>query len=263
MYKRIFARNLSISGLDHFVTAMTYPKKSLLTCALFSLILLSFSSVSRADIVLIDYDDGNSSNGIHDSNVLAGGMTRSDGSDLLIGAFAPWVGLSTGDIQFFTNLASGVGSANNFAMTRDRVLGVETGYIITGGETISSEYSWRDASGWSATATVQFDLFYTDDNSITGTATNIFTLNSGPRAFASTWETESGSGLVTDDLAIGKQLFAKMSTNATQGTFSRIDNIFLSVSPASVPEPSSIALLGIASLGLAYRNRRRKDRAIN
>jgi len=196
--------------------------------------------------ILIDYDDGTAGGG-HDAAVLEGDFTGMTTSDL-----TPWADLSTGGSQILTNNNSGVGSNQNFAITLDRVLGVDTGHTIASGESYNMSFMWRDAANWDAPDTVQLVLFYTADNTIAGTATDIATLNSGSRATTGAWETEAASGVaLADGGAVGKTLFARLESTGLQGEFSRIDNVFVEV----VPEPGSIALLSLGGLALLRRRR--------
>ncbi|XAL99058.1 PEP-CTERM sorting domain-containing protein [Phycisphaeraceae bacterium D3-23] len=213
-----------------------------------ALALAASAPLCATGAILVDYDDGVAGGG-HDAAVLAGDMTG-----LTDASFTPWVSLGTGAPQFRTNNAQGVGSANNYVATLDRILGIDTGYTIQAGDSFDMEFSWRDAANWDADDTMRLVLFYTADNTIGGTATDIATLDSGGRVSTSTWETESASGVALSDAgAVGNTLFARLESNSAQGEFSRVDNIYIDVSP--VPEPGSLALLGLGGLTLLRRRR--------
>ena len=92
--------------------------------------------------VLVDFDDGNGSNGIHDSAVNDGDF---QGQGTGSGVAAPWVALVTTP-QFQDGLESGIGGARNGTMSYTRELGVDTGQRLTIGDIYVVEFFWRDAS---------------------------------------------------------------------------------------------------------------------
>lgn len=223
------------------------------TAVALSLIALPASAAT----VLIDYDDGDAGNGVHDVAVLDG-----DFSLALTNLFAPWQSVGTNADQVNTSLPSGVGSTANNVVATGRSLAVNTGYTIQAGATFDLSFMWRDASGWDDTDTVSLLLYYTDDNTIKGSTNNVLDpvavtglldFNSGQRATLATWETVmfTGAGFA-DANAIGKNLFLRIVTNdASASEFARLDNVFLQV----VPEPSVALLGGLGLFALLCRRR--------
>jgi hypothetical protein len=204
------------------------------------------AGVLNADVILIDYDDGAPGGG-HDVEVLSGGFTG-----LTDAAYSPWVSLGTGNPQFRTNFPSPNGGGENYVSTLDRVLAINTGYSIAGGDSYNIEFSWRDAANWDADDTVFMTMFYTADDVIGSTAIDIGALDSGGRVTVADWENESGTVALTDVGAIGHTLFVRINANSAQGEFSRIDNIFVE-SVSAIPEPGSISVFGMAIIGTVLR----------
>ena len=215
------------------------------------------SATAQADI-LIDYDDGVAGGG-HDVEVLAGSFDTQTTA-----APAPWEAIGTGVEQFAGNLGSGVGSANNYVAGWDsvangqaRALAIDTGHTIAAGESYNMGFMWRDAFGWSDAETVNLTVYYTDDNLITGAATDIATLNSGVRVSAATWETEAATGLSGAGV-VGKTLFARVDQSSTRNlsiltsNYSRFDNVYLEV----IPEPATIGMVGLFGAALLFVRRK-------
>ncbi len=215
---------------------------------LISTLAAAVASTCSYGATLIDFNDGTPT-GSPDPEILAGGFTG-----LTDGDPAPWENIGTGNAQFIGNLNSPGSGGTNFAVTRDRILAINTGYTIAAGDIFNVSYAWRDAANWDANDEVEMNLFFTNDDLITGTQTAI-TIASGGRDATTTWETEGDTGLFfVDPLAVGKTLFVSLGApNVTQGEFSRMDDVFVEV--ISVPEPSSTALIGLAGLGLLIRRR--------
>jgi len=174
--------------------------------------------------VLVDFDDGNGSNGIHDSAVNDGDF---QGQGTGSGVAAPWVALVTTP-QFQDGLESGIGGARNGTMANTRELGVDTGQRLAIGDIYVVEFFWRDASAWDADDEFQVVLFYTNTDAIGGTATTVFTAASGPRNSTVTWEGDYDvSPPFADNSGAGKTLFAKLVGTGESGEFARFDNIYI------------------------------------
>ena len=88
---------------------------------------------------------------------------------------------------------------------------------------------WQDAFDWDdATDEVRVTLFVTDDDTISGTRTNLVVGLSGTSTQNDTFEPVYHDGIYaadTDD--IGKRLFVEIDTTATDASFGRLDNFVL------------------------------------
>ena len=197
------------------------------------------STVARE--VLIDYNDGNASNSIHDVAVNDG-----DFSGQVVGNSInlPWQSLTNG-AEFQSSLPPGIGSDTNGVMAFERVYALDTGHKLALGDVFILEYFWRDASEWDgALDNIEMVLYYTDSNAIDGIATDIFTLNSGGRTKDNLWEVESGMSSAFDDKpGVNKKLFVRLQGTNEQDEFARIDNIFLEVVNRNPQHPRGILLL--------------------
>jgi hypothetical protein len=187
------------------------------------------------------------------------------GGDTLNGNFNSLVSESTVDAQPFDNVLGwyNIAPSGNqttqatranvdFDGSRNAVLAggthryfaMDTGHTISAGESFDVGYVWRDASGWNdAVDQVVVFLFVTDDNTITGTRTDLVQDLSGLSTQDSTYEEVDHDGIYEATAAdAGKILFVMFAANTTTtNKFARLDNFTLEVSvtlAASGPNPS-------------------------
>lgn len=191
-----------------------------------ALFLAAFLLSLNGQTILMDYDDGDAGNGVHDANINNGDVGIQD-----------W----TGDHQYATNNASGVGSNQNLIMGSNRVTSHSlepAGYSVEVGHTLDASFMWRAAANWDAADRPVFSIFYTDDDTITGNPTELFSYEV-PTSNGTTYRVEPvPSHLITDTGAVGKTLFVQLTDNASAGggEFIRVDNFFVSVD-TTVPSP--------------------------
>jgi len=205
------------------------------------------SSVNAAKTILVDFDGTADSLGNHNAEVLKGGFTGFTNT-----SYSPWVSTGGG---FASSLASPNGGGENYVIEAPSTLSVDTGHTIALGDTFNVGFSWRNGYNWESNRTISVDLYYTDDDTIDGTATNIVSLDSGGYETKNVWQTESATGQSFNDAAAnGKKLFLKIQPHAPNGRYARVDNVYLDVT--TVPEPSSTALLGLGGLALILRRRK-------
>jgi len=163
-----------------------------------------------------------------------------------------------------TNLPSPDGSRNAvLSLSGDRIFGSElglNGYTVSEGDTFDVQYEWRDAFNWNDNLDkVAITLFTTDDNTITGVATQLVVDFSGLSTTNNTYETVDHDGIYTatngDD---GKKLFLTFQGQSGEGSdtngFARFDNLTLEVTQV-IPEPSSALLICLAGISLMGRRR--------
>jgi len=207
----------------------------------------------------MDYDDGVSGGG-HDAAIRDGDFenTTSTEDAASFDQMPNWTNLASGEDQTLemtrANLDSGVGGTRNFVVNTDRNPAQSLGQTITTGDTFNASFMWRDASGWDdTTGRISLVLYYTDNDQINGTATDLVTFTSRASTTNSAYQTETFTSTgFSDSGADGKNLFLRIETESDG--YARMDNIYIEV--ASVPEPSSSALLGLGGLALLLRRRR-------
>ncbi|MCB1131152.1 MAG: choice-of-anchor D domain-containing protein [Verrucomicrobiae bacterium] len=182
------------------------------------------TQLSATEIILMDYDDGDAGNGVHDANINNGDIGVQD-----------WIG----DLQYSTSNVSGVGSNQNLIMGSNRTAShtmETTGYSADVGHTLTPSFMWRTAANWDADDRPVFSIFYTDDDTITGSPTDLFSYEV-PTAGTGTYRVEDvPSHVIVDPGATGKTLFVRLADNASAigGEFYRADNIFVSVEDTPV-----------------------------
>ncbi|MGB0992684.1 MAG: PEP-CTERM sorting domain-containing protein [Akkermansiaceae bacterium] len=221
--------------------------------SIFSFILVAASplAVQAATVTLID--------GSSTANVRNGAFTTTtnwvetgtagDGVQYLTNNNNNLAGSSAGD-NVVVGVVTGTGAT--------RWVGQDTGHTIALGDQFTLDFDWRNASGWGAAETIDAFLFYTNDDTIGGTRTNLFSFNTGGETANNTWENESFAQTagVADAGAVGKTLFLSIqsASGVSSGSFSRLDDVTLVVD--TVPEPSSTALLGLGGLALVLRRKK-------
>ena len=169
-----------LGGLCSFPKTLVF-----LTAIAFS---TSVSSLALAQI-LIDYDDGDALNGIHDASILNGGFedvlvtAGSAGDRLQYDEVPNWTNVGGADQTFdFIRTNIELSSDQNAVISDspDRQAGINTGHSISLGDVFDYSYFWRDASAWNdAGDQVGFRFFTTLDDTIGGSVVNEYEFLSG------------------------------------------------------------------------------------
>ncbi|MEO0509911.1 MAG: PEP-CTERM sorting domain-containing protein [Verrucomicrobiota bacterium] len=208
--------------------------------------------------ILVDFDDGTSGGG-HDATIRDGDFGNSSNNND-IPANTTWeminpLATTVPNGQLRTNNNSGIGTDTNAIIgwqnqpsSNPWLFGQDTGWILAAGDTFEVSYMMRAAANWGSSDTVDFQLFYTDDNTLNGARTNVYTLTS--TGATTSYQTFSSGGFVAGQnlggltIVDGKNLFVGVtgySVDVAQNEFGRFDNVY--VAATAVPEPSSYALL--------------------
>jgi len=137
---------------------------------------------------------------------------------------------------------------------------MNTGYVVSTGDKFSLSFDWANAFNWDAEDRIDWRLFTSDDNTLTGTLTTIGLGDTGTDSdtTVNTFDTESiTTGTITAP-SVGQQLWIEFYSSTTtltgtSGEFARVDNVVLT----AIPEPSAV-LVGLVSCGLLLVRRRRR-----
>jgi hypothetical protein len=171
--------------------------------------------------------------------------SRNDGSLVTLGTWSAVIGDTGGDFPVISGLLQ------------------NTGFNVSSGDTFNLSFDWSGASRWTSDNAINYRLFTTSDDTITGAATVIlmdsvsgFTATDG---FQSAIDSSTGT---VGAISLGRDLWVEFigapGNDASEGAgsgFARLDNIGLTVSP--IPEPSAYALLA-GMLGLTWVMLRRR-----
>jgi len=209
-----------------------FVKKQLTTGLMTITVLSAMMGMSPAATILMDYDDGVAGGG-HDTVVRDGDFQNATGSGDArpFNQMPNWTNLTGAQTMQATrsNLGSGVGGSRNAALATGRTFGQALGHTVVTGDAFNASFMWRDASNWDDNADrVHLSLYYTDDDTLTGTRTDLVTFTSANSAANSSYQTENYTTGFAPAAADGKALFVRLDTTSSASEFVRLDNVFVS-----------------------------------
>lgn len=141
-------------------------------------------------------------------------------------------------------------------------LALNTGHVVSGGETFDLSFDWIPLFKWDADDQIDFRLFTTSDNTTSGTVSEIYVSAVTGHAQGDGYQFDldlTGIGTVQAG-NIGQDLWIEFwsstavgELNVAVGEFARVDDVRLT----AVPEPATYALLGgFAALAVVMVRRR-------
>jgi hypothetical protein len=183
---------------------------------------------ASAQTLLIDYDDGDAGNGMHDAAVREGDFT-----ELTDGDWSPWVNLGTDPLENVpTDLPSEVGSDENLALEGggERVAARDTGHAVAANDTFDLGFMWRRASGTSPGEQATLSLYTTVDNTITGEQQAVVASLVSTQPGGEAWLTASATNVPVSGYSGGRRpLFVKIEAADGVAEYSRLDNVYVRV----------------------------------
>lgn len=252
--------------------------KKVTTILLVAGFVLAMGTMANADTILIDYDNGTAGDGVHDASILNGGFEDLDGNDEPI----PW-GPSPLSSLKQTNDQSWTPDSDSHTTTGTYHGGIEwdnrdgnertsshaTDTNATGNYTISVGDSY-DLSFWhkdvqNKNKDIDWSLYYTNDDTRWGsggqsspTYTVLFTgtVNVDNTQWIEEIQTDlEVTQAMGDDGATGRHLWLAFDPHNEANNWgpSGVDDVTLTY----VPEPASLALIGLGGIGVMLRRRRR------
>jgi len=169
-----------------------------------------------------------------------------------------WVPFGGGSIQRISNTATH-GTYSAVVGGTSVNLAVNTGYILAANDTLTLSFQAKGMLNSDDGDNIAWRLFYTSDNTLTGTATTIagadYSLPGGAAGSYTTFNLTTPG--LTDPGAVGKTLFLSFGAGTGLATdeFARVDNVNLF---SNVPEPTAALLFVPAMAGCLLRRNRRK-----
>ena len=219
--------------------------------------LLATVYASQASVILMDYDDGTAGGG-HDAAVRDGDFENTTAStdNALFSEMPNWTDLLNSGLNATqVDNPSGVGGNRNGVITSNRKFAQSLGYTIAAGDQFQASFMWLDAAKWDNGDHIKMVLFYTDDNTLTGSATDLITFETANRTGIGTWEDAIfGATGFADAGAVDKTLMLRFETNGSVASneFARFDNISLE----AIPEPAVITFIGLFGGSMLWLKRR-------
>lgn len=231
------------------------------TLALVAIALLC--SQSNADISIIDGALGNGDFELN-NGAATGAVWYSDTPN--------WYNASGSEGINFTNDSqmggSSQGGSRGGMPFSNRVQINDTGYTVaSAGQTFCIDYDFGaggNAANWATNPLPNMETFvFTSTTGVNGNTTVADMTQFGgdnytiDRANDGQWTTRGSSAIYTTTAGdVGNTFYLGMVFNGANNLFPRIDVVTLKVTdPVVVPEPSSLALLGLMGLGLLRRRR--------
>lgn len=202
------------------------------------------AGTNRWTVTVTDQAGGSSSttleivvNPLAGHTLLVGGTLRNGdfnanpGTAVFFSETDHWYNTKGAQNQVATRSDFNYDGSQNGTLTSGRGFGIDTGHTLAEGDEFSFSYVWQDDWNWiDGSHQVNVALFVTDDDTITGTRTNLLVDASGLRQTDGAYEAVSReSAYIAEATHAGKTLFAAIETSATG--FARIDNFVLSVNP--------------------------------
>ena len=138
---------------------------------------------------------------------------------------------------------------------------LNTGYAVQSGDVFTLSYAFDPLAGWAAEEGLDVILFTSDDNTIGGAKTLLWSSLSQHNAAGDLTYYNYDTSAITIDggsAHVGQSLFIEFNGTTTAGNidafngFARVDDVQLSV----VPEPATMSLLAIGGIALIRRRRK-------
>ncbi len=213
---------------------------------------MAFSGTACAATVIVDNTTLNGSFETGTSTVPATWVAY--GATASVGRGSPSAAISgtthQGDYSLVVGVnPSGTGNTNG---------ALNTGYTILSGDKFTFSFWYNGAFGWDAGDQINYQLFYTSDNTLSGAATAFYSgaVTATPGTSSANWQQFTGTNIAATGGSVGKTLFVLFNpgTGVSTNEFARVDEVALSV----VPEPATWVLAGLGlGCALVLRARRR------
>ena len=255
----VLADMSSTTGTQNIPTTLTLTTNDSISNA--QVIDLQAQILADGRRILIDYDDGDGGNGVHDASIRNGGFEDGTNGDSFadtpdwFSRFSPEG--DAGTLTLATNPATGLlrGTASGFDGAGDRTQPTQTltleEWTLEEGDSFEVEVTWRDGIGFAANDTLQIivEVLDEDGNIISDPVNQVNNGRLAQQNFdLTTLGTYQTSTLTTPRIQAGSPWIGERPTlrilkNGARTTFIQVDNVSLAGKLFSPEGPIDVTLV--------------------